>query len=49
MKEEIIEKLKVYFREQGIAFMSEREAFDFYMGLVLLIEDLIEENKHELH
>lgn len=44
MRQEIMQKLQAYFQEQGVAFMSQREAEEFYKGLVELIESLIVDN-----
>lgn len=47
MKEEIIKKLSDYHREQGVAFLSERDALDYFKGLVELIESFLEKPKTE--
>jgi len=40
MKEQIIKKLEQYHKEQGIVFLSEKDAVDYFSGLVELIEEL---------
>lgn len=40
-REEIIKKLGEYHREQGVLFMSEEDAVNYFRGLVDLIESFI--------
>lgn len=47
---QILNALEIYHRTQGIAFISEESAVDYFRGLTELIETLIEEshtNHHE--
>lgn len=44
MKEKIIKKIEDYHRKQGIAFLSTKDAEDYFKGLVDLIESIIQEN-----
>lgn len=48
MKEEIIKKLSEYHKEQGIAFISEADALDYFKGLVELIENLVDDEIEEI-
>lgn len=41
MREKILNKLQIYHRKQGVAFLSEKEAVNYFKGLVELIENLI--------
>ena len=38
MKEEILKKLEEYHRIQGIAFLSPKDAEDYFMGLTNIVE-----------
>lgn len=40
---DIIESIKDFIREQGIAFMSKEEEMNYYRELVELIENILEE------
>lgn len=43
MKEDIMNTLAEYHKNQGIVFMSEEEAIDYYKGLVELLEQFIKQ------
>ena len=49
MKEEIMNKLKDFTKEQGILFTSEKDAEEYYRGLVEIIEDLASNNMPQKH
>ena len=38
MKEEIMQKLNEYHRNQGIAFLNEKDSLDYFKGLVEILE-----------
>jgi nucleoid DNA-binding protein len=40
-KKEIMQKLGEYHKQQGIVFLSQKDAEDYFKGLVDLIESLI--------
>lgn len=39
-RDEILKKLEEYHRQQGVAFLSQKDAVDYFRGLVELIESL---------
>lgn len=38
MKTEILNKLEEYHKLQGVAFLSEKDAEDYFRGLTLIVE-----------
>lgn len=44
MKGIILDKLREFHKEQGVAFLSEKEAEEYFQGLVELIESIIKES-----
>lgn len=47
MKTQILSKLKDFTKEQGIAFLSEQDAHDYYYKLTMLLEDLANNDNTE--